>query len=202
MAQKNYTYKRLGVTTASLSQEVPGSGSAGALVPTGYQTITWDESYKSDLDFAMAAQGFEYAYEGTSPPAKSIMQIVPKFLAADASSIPVAAGWTDVLTETLTTLGGTSVGAQVTAVASPSVGVGQARLLVSGGAYSNTVRGAAAYDIPITSQGIAAFHVPTPIADTSPNETTYTFKLQMQASGILGTIVPRAGTGFTLVENR
>lgn len=202
MAQKNYTYKRLGVTTSSLSQEVPGTGSAGALVPTGYQTITWDETYKDDLDAAMVTKGFEYAYEGEAPPAKSVMQIVPKFLAADASSIPVANGWTDVLSETLTTLGDTSVGAQVTAVASPSVGVGQARLLVSGGAYSNTVRGATAYDIPISAQGCAAFHVPTPIADTSPDATTYTFKLQMQATGILGSVVPRAGTGFTLVENR
>ena len=199
---KNYTYKRIGVTNEFLTS-VPGTGGpAGLLVPTGFQTIPWDENYKADLDWSMLTQGFIYAYEGIAPPAKSVMQIVTKFLAADASSIPVANGWTDVLTETLTTLGGTSVGAQVTAVASPSVGVGQARLLVSGGAYSNTVRGATAYDIPISGQGCVAFHVPTPIADTSPDATTYTFKLQMQATGILGSVVPRAGTGFTLVENR
>lgn len=202
MAQKSYTYKSAGVTLAYLAQQVPGQGSVAAVVPAAFQTITWDETYKADLDAAMATKGFEYAYEGLAPAAKSIMQIVPKFLAADASSIPVASGWTDVLSETLTTLGGTSVGAQVTAVASPSVGVGQARLLVSGGAYSNTVRGATAYDIPISAQGCAAFHVPTPIADTSPDATVYTFKLQMQATGINGSVVPRAGSGFTLVENR
>lgn len=202
MAQKNYTYQRTGVDLATLQQQVPGDGSASALVPTAFQTITWDETYKDDLDWAMGQQGMLYAYEGSAPPAKSVMQIVPKFLAADASSILVASGWTDVLSDTLTTLGGTSVGAQVTAVGDPSVGVGQVRLVVSGGAYSNTVRGATAYDIPISAQGCVAFHVATPIAYTSPTETTYTFKLQMQATGILGSIVPRAGTGFTLVENR
>lgn len=201
MAQKNYTYKHEGVSAAFLAQ-VPGSGSAAAAVPTRFQTITWDETFKADLDFEMGQAGWTYAYEGQAPPAKAVMQIVPKFLTADGSQIEVASGWTDVLSETLTTLGGTNVGAQVTVVANPDVGVGQARLLVSGGAYSNTVRGATAYDIPVSAQGCVAFHVPTPIADTSPDATVYTFTLQMQATGVLGTVVPRAGSGFTLVENR
>lgn len=202
MAQKNYTYKAAGVTAAYLAQQIPGSGSVADAVPAAFQTITWDETYKDDLDFAMASKGYEYAYEGASPPAKAIMQIVPSFLAADASSIAVASGWVDVKTATLTTLGGTSVGAQVTAVGAPTLGVGQARLVVDGGQYSNAVRGATAYDIPVSAQGCAAFHIPTPINDTSPNETTYTFKLQMQATGALSAVVPRAGSGFTLVENR
>lgn len=200
MAQKNYTYKWSGVTSTYLGQQVPGEGSVASSVPIVLQTITWDETYKEDLDAAMDSKGWIYVYEGTAPAAKAVMQIVPAFLLADASSIAVASGWADVLSANLTTLGGTSVGAQVSAVGNPDVGVGQARLLVNGGAYSNSVRGATAYDIPISAQGIAAFHVPTPIADTSPNATTYTFKLQMQATGALATIVPRAGTGFTLVE--
>lgn len=201
MAQKTYTYQRKGVSLATLEQHVPGTGSVSDLVPAAFQTITWDETYKADLDWAMSQQGMIYAYEGIAPPAKSVMQIVPSFLAVDASAIAVAVGWTDVLSATLTTLGGTSAGAQITAVANPSVGVGQARLIVNGGAYSNEVRGATAYDIPLSAQGCAAFHVPTSLA-ASPNETTYTFKLQMQATGILGSVVPRAGTTFTLVEYR
>lgn len=202
MAQRNYTYKRTGVILATLQQQVPGDGSVSDLVPAAFQTITWDEIYKDDLDWAMGQQGMMYAYEGIAPPAKSVMQIVPSFLAVDASSIAVAAGWTDVLSATLTTLGSTSVGAQVTAVADPSIGVAQVRLIVNGGAYSNAVIGATAYDIPISSQGCIAFHVPTPIADTSPTVTEYTFKLQMQATGTLGSVVPRAGSGITLVEYR
>lgn len=202
MAQRNYTYKTAGVTAAYLAQQVPGTGTVALLVPIAFQTITWDETYKADLDAAMMAKGAEFAYEGTAPPAKAVMQIVPSFLAADASSIAVAAGWTDVLSASITTLGDTSVGAQVTAVADPSIGVAQVRLIVNGGAYSNAVIGATAYDIPINSQGCIAFHVPTPIAGTSPTVTEYTFKLQMQATGTLGSVVPRAGSGITLVEYR
>jgi hypothetical protein len=202
MAQKDYTYENQGVTAAYLAQQVPGTGTVSPAVPARLQTITWDETYKDDLDYAMASAGWVFAYEGVSPPALTIAQIQPTFLAADASLILVASGWVDVLTKTITTIGGTSIGSQITALGAPAIGVGQARLVVDGGSYSNQVMGAAAYDIPLTSQGGVAFHIPTPIPDTSPNLTTYTFKLQMQATGILGTLTPRKGTGLTLLEYR
>jgi hypothetical protein len=201
MAQKNYTYKWQGVSAAFLAQ-VPGSGSGAASVPIVLQTITWDETYKDDLDFAMASAGWVYAYEGTAPAAKTIAQLVPAFLAADGASIADEDGWTTAKSGTLTSKGNTAVGVVVTAIGNTNLGQASVRVRVSGGAYSNTVVGAVQYDIPPTSYGEAGFNIPVPLADTSPNDTTYTFDLQYSVVGAGSTVVPRKGSGMSLVEHR
>jgi len=201
MAQKNYTYKDEGVSAAYLAQQMPGSGSVAPAVPMRLQTITWDETYKDDLDYAMASKGWAYAYEGTAPAAKTIVQSIPAFLVADASSIATADSWVTVKSQALVSKGGTAVGVLAIAVGNTGSGQAQARVRVSGGAYSNTVVGADQYDIHNSSYGAAGFNVPVPLADTSPNDTTYTFELQMSVTGI-GAVVPRAGSGMSLVEHR
>lgn len=200
MAQKNYTYQFSGVQQAYLEQQVPGSGSRSDSVPVLLQTITWDETYKGDLDAAMASAGWSYSYEGTAPAAKTIAQIQSASLASDASAILVASGWVDVVSRDLTSLGGSTVAVQATAIGSPSVGVGQARVIVNGtGIPADTVIGAAAYDIQISSLSTTAFNAPTAVPSADP-AVTYTFKIQMRATGILGQVVPCAGTRITLVE--
>ena len=204
MALTDYTYKRHGITLAYLQGVVPGSGgSVGDQTPPAYQLVTWDSLYKDDLDAAMSTAGWGYLWQGTPPPAKTIANVVPSALAADANPIAVASGWVDVLSGAIQTRGDSSVGVQVTALCAGSVGTPQARVRVNGGAFSNQVIGASAYDFEGGSsiQPIA-FHFPRPIADTSPTLTTYTFTLQVQAQGILGTATPKAGTTMTLVEYR
>jgi hypothetical protein len=204
MAQKNYTYRYDGITAAWLAQQVPGTGTLSPAVPAHLQTITWDEQYKDDLDAAAAAKGWTYVYEGTAPAAKTIVQSIPAFLTQDASSIATADGWVTVKSQALISRGGTSVGVLAIAIGNTS-GVGaqaQARIRVSGGAYSNTVVGAAQYDIHNSTYGAAGFNVPVPLADTSPSDTTYTFELQMSVTGLGATVVPRAGSGMSLVEHR
>jgi hypothetical protein len=201
MAQKNYTYKQ-GVSTAYIAQLVPGSGSVSAPVPIVLQTVTWDETYKGDLDFAMASAGWTYAYEGTAPAAKTIAQLVPAFLAVDGSSIADEDSWVTVKSQELTSKGGTAVGVVVTAIGNTDLGQASARVRVTGGAYSNTVVGAMQYDIPASSYGESGFNVPVPLVDTSPNDTVYTFELQYSVVGIGSTVVPRKGSGMSLVEHR
>jgi hypothetical protein len=201
MAQKNYTYKDEGVA-ASFLAKVPGSGSALPAVPIRLQTITWDETYKDDLDFAMASAGWVYAYEGTAPAAKTIVQSIPAFLDADASSIATADGWVTVKSQALVSKGGSTVGVLAIAVGNTALGQARARIRVSGGAYSNTVVGSPEYEFLSSAYGAIGFNVPVPLADTSPNDTTYTFELQMSVTGIGATVVPRAGSGMSLVEHR
>lgn len=199
MAQTAYTYKNEGVTAAYLAQQMPGSGTVSAAVPIQYQTITWESAYKDDLDAAMSAKGFTYDYAGTAPPAKVIAQIVPSFLTEDASEITVAQGWVDVRESTVVSHGGSSVGVQVTAICTGTVGTPQYRVVVNGGAYTNQVIGAASYDFPGgTSRQPVASHIPCPTTQAA----TYSFKLQVQAQGVLGTATPRAGSGITAVENK
>lgn len=204
MALTEYTYKRLGVTLAYLQGVVPGDGgSVSDQTPPSFLGLIWDSAYKEDLDVAMSDAGWGYLWEGPPPPAKTIIQTQTAALAADASSIGVASGWQDIgLSRTLTTRGGSTVTVQLTAIGSPTLAAAQVRVLVSGGAYSDTVVGAPAYaiDTPPLSTTSAGF--PVAIADTSPNETTYTFRVQMQAPGALNAVVPKAHTRISLAEHR
>lgn len=199
-----HTYRQQGVTDDYLSTMlVPGNtGTVSDVVPIVFQTIDLepDDSDLDDLTAAMEAKGWVYFAAGPAPAAKTIAQIVPQMLSSDAASIPVASGWVDVLSGNVTTLGNSTVGVQATAIGTVGVGAAQVRLRVNGGAFSNQVIGASHYDMPILSASTIAFNIPRPIADTSPTQTTYTFTLQMQATGILGTVVPKAGTAMTLVE--
>jgi hypothetical protein len=200
-----HTFRQQGVTDQYLGNQVPAAFkcTAGQAVPIVFQPVTIDdEDGLPDLIGAMESAGWTYDHEGDPTVAKTIAQIVPNALVSDASSIPVASGWVDVLSSTLTTLGNSSVGVQVSAVGNPSVGVGQARVIVNGGDFTDMVVGATAYDIPTSSQGVASFNAPRTIPDTSPTPTTYTFKLQMQATGGGGAVVPRAGTVMSLIEYR
>lgn len=199
MAQTAYTYKNEGVTDAYLAQQCGGSGTAAPAVPVQYQTITWESANKGDVDAAMAAKGYEFAYTGTAPAAKTILQVQTAALAADASSIPVASEWVDVVSQTLSSMGDSSVGVQVTAIGGPSLSVGQVRVVVNGtGIPADTVVGAAAYDIQISALSTTSFNAQAALPAADP-AVAYTFKVQMRATG-LGAIVPRAGTRITLVE--
>ncbi len=200
-----HTYRQIGVSADYLATQISSAYTATPqqAVPITYQSIDLsDDVALDDLTAAMNYVGWEYDHAGVAVVAKTIAQIIPSALVSDASSIPVASGWVDVLTGSISTPGGSSVGVQVTAVANPSVGVAQVRVIVNGGSFSNTVIGATAYDIPISSQATIGFNAPTSIPDTSPTNTTYTFKLQMQATGVLGSVVPRAGTVMSLIEYR
>lgn len=199
-----YTYVREGITLTYLSTLVPGGGgSVDSQRPWAYQSVTWDDAFKDDLDEAMATRGWSFGWAGAAPPAKTIAEVVASFLAADAPDINTADGWTDVATASVSTFGGSSLGVQVTAICTGSVGVPQARLIIDGGAYTNQQIGADQYDFAGgSSRQPTAFHVPTALADTSPTLTTYTVKLQIQSQGVSGTATPRKGTGITLIEHR
>lgn len=134
---------------------------------------------------------------------KVIAQFVTSELVADASAIEVASGWVDVLSAVATSRGGSSVCVQGTAVGSPTVGDAQVRLRINGGSFSNLVIGATYYELSaLLTHAVASFTVPLEIPDTSPDATEYTFTLQMQAQGIIGTVTPRLGTVLTVVEYR
>lgn len=203
MAQVEYTYKRQGVTQAYLDGVMPGTGTVGDQVPAAYLSVTWEDTYKTDLDSVMEGQGWAYLWQGPPPAAKTVIQTQTAALAGDASSIGVASGWQDIgLSPTLATRGGSTVTVQLTAIGSPTLAPGQVRVLVSGGAYSDTVVGAAAYAIQATALATTSASFPVPIADTSPDETTYTFRVQMQAPGALNAIVPKAYSRISLAEHK
>lgn len=207
MAQKTYVYQFDGVTQAYLDQQVPGTGSVSDSVPPRYQEVTWDETYKGDLDAAMGSSGWRYLYEGAAPAAKTIAQIQTSVLASDGSAIGTADGWVSVLTKTLTTQGASAVGVQCTSVADISGVTGQAtaRVIVNGGSFpADTIVGApGGYDIAGDGgHGSLGFNAPRAIADTSPTNTTYTFELQLSVTGIGSSLTPRAGSVMTLVEYR
>lgn len=203
MAQRDYTYIRSGASQGYIASQVPGTGTVYAAVPPVYQRITWDETYKADLDYAMSQQGWTYAYEGQPSVAKTIAQIQSTVRTVDASAIVPADGWVTVDTRTLATRGGSAMGVQITAVGNTNgSSIAQARILINGGAYTNTVIGADQYDLHDADWGHAAFHHPVALADTSPAETTYTVSMQLSVTGIGSTVTARKGCVITLVEYR
>lgn len=202
MAQLAYTYVDQGVTLAQVSQQVPGTGAVAPAVPIRLQTVTWDSTYKDDLDAMMAGLGWSYLYQGTAPTAKVIAQIEATALGADAASIAAAAGWVTVLTQTIVTRGGSDVDVRATAVGDTVGGTAQARVLLNGGDFTDSIVGAVQYDLRDSSYGASATRYLSAIPDTSPTETTYTFELQFAVTGGASTVVPRKGTELTLVELR
>jgi hypothetical protein len=60
-----YRYKYTGVTSSSLSNEVPGAVTTGVDAPTLYQDITLTSGSQVDLDEAMLARG--WVYDSTAP---------------------------------------------------------------------------------------------------------------------------------------
>jgi hypothetical protein len=198
-----HTYRMQGVSDEYLATQIasPTTAEVSEALPIIYQSVDLsDDASLDDLTAGMNWQGWVYAFPGTPPLAKTILQMISEGLSSDASQIGVGDGWVDVVTCDLTTFGGSSVGVQATAVGSVGVGPGQARVKVDGGAFSDLVIGATYYELGVLTRATVSFHFPRPLADTSPSQTTYTFKLQMQATGVLGTVTPRVGTFMTLVE--
>lgn len=190
-------------TDAYMTREVGASISRVAVsheVTADYEIP--DVSLEAAIGVMLTPNNWEYVE--ASPPtlaAKTIAQIVGSSLAADASSIPVASGWVDVLTASVQTKGSCIFAVQFSAIGAPAMGEGLARLRINGGAFSDLVFGADSYSIPVLSYGVASGNAPKVVAST-PGYTTYTVSLQMQATGVLGSVVPKKGSQLTVVEYR
>ena len=201
-------YKQGCPDETAISNLLPGGATVTAFTlyaPSIMDAALSDDAAAEDLDGILAADHC-WILQDVDPvagAAKTRVQSVAAVLAADASAIATASGWTDVLSIDLTTKGGTTAGVLVAAIASSGIlGEGQARLIVNGGAFSNVVLGATYHALAMTttkSRDTAAFHVPVSIPSTSG--TTYTFTLQMQATGLLNSMTPRKGCALTCAEH-
>lgn len=200
-------YKQAGPSAAAINAALPEGVTVSDIVvyaPAIMDATLSDDTAAGDLDDVLAAdEGWEFLdADPVAGAARTIAQIVPAALGADASAIATADGWTDVLTASITTKGGTSIGTQVTAVGSAgTTGEGQVRLVINGGSFSNVVLGPTYVSLATTttlSRAVVAFHAP--VAISAGAAETYDFKLQMQATGLLNTLTPRKGCALTCIE--
>ncbi len=106
--------------------------------------------------------------------------------------------WTDIVTKTLNTKGGTIAMVTLSGIAATVIG-GQLRCVIDGGAFSNAEVGPELAQFPILSAGCAGFTFPLSVPATE-SRVSYTIKLHMRAFGIAATIKPLKGTALTIVE--
>lgn len=131
---------------------------------------------------------------------RNILQIVTA-AKADDQTVAVAAGWTDILTQAITTTSGVSLSIQWGVVGDITIG-GAARVLIHGGAFSNAQVGCGARFAVHASSAVSLFG---PVAVAS--STAYTVKLQVEGVGVISSVQVNAssdptntGARLTLVE--
>lgn len=110
-------------------------------------------------------------------------------LTVDASAIPVASGWVDVLAVMIVTADDTSI-LEASAVLLGTVAVGaQGRLVLDGGSYTNAVIALGSFPVALAQLSLALLS--TRALDAAD---TYTLTLQAQGNGVVATITPLANT--------
>jgi len=199
MATEVRRYVARGMGVAAFDGQLPpgSSASVGLARPQTYVDVTIDQGSSgvslaqiaADADVAAVAAGYEFTE--ASPPtdgATMIAQIQSAKLSGSPSTISVLT-FTDVLTVTLSTKGGSKIAMVASACADVSLGA-SVRLLLNGGSFTNKVFGPAAF--PILTGGTASFTTFEDIPVTG-GYTTYTIKMQM-AAVTLGNVTPRVDT--------
>jgi hypothetical protein len=200
MALHVYRFQLLGIVAAQIIAMVGPPDAVGAICPAAFQDITIDDSRLPDLLAFMAEAGYSLvATDPTAAATKTILRSAANVLPGDGAAILTAANWQDIgVSISLTTEGGTSLGLQVTGIANSSANEGQMRVVANGGVYSNTVVGPTAFSFAALQFAAASGHVP--LALPSGPTTTYSFKLQMQATALISSITPRKGCALSAFE--
>lgn len=202
MATKTYRFVHEGLTASEMTELTGASVTVEMAHPPTYQDVTVEESAFEDLVLAAASKGFTYLEtDPPDPAAKTILRSNADQLAADASAVPVASGWIDVVSTTIATKGASSLAIQGTAIGNITLGAAQARVIIDGGSFSAQVLGADSYDLAGISQANTGFNTPCPIPSTG-NYTTYTIKMQFRAVGVLASVTPRKGTIIAAFEHK
>lgn len=159
---------------AILDDGTPVIGRIGAdpMTSTGY---TFEATVDASEVDALA--GGEWTWPLT---AHVIVGLKSSALAANVSAVE-GDGWKVLHSDTYTTVGGTSLSVQWSAVADVAGG-GKARAVLSGGSYGGGVQvGPACSFAALAGASVAAF-APAPMPITADPGTTYTIAIQVQAA--------------------
>lgn len=169
-----------GAPVLSVASPMPMVSSAWTFVPC------------ASVEDVLALQAGQWTW---SLDARSIFGLISSSAASPVLAVPED-GWKVAHSQTYLSVGGTSLATQWHVVADVLVG-GEARALVSGGAFSNTVIGVPASFGVRPGSSVSLFSpVPLPV---TPTPTTYTITVQVRAPDP-GASVQTVSTRLALIE--
>jgi hypothetical protein len=201
-----YRFVDFGVTAAHVESMVPGTTTIVSVVvsPLRYCDVRLsDGSADPEADIAAGMLDVGFVLLEVDPQLGAIQvpaQILPSKLGADAAVINFGASWVDVFSTDITTKGGSRLAAIGAPIFSCTLG-GEYRLLIDGGSFSP---GTVLVDpIALALESRKPYPVQSPVEiPATANYTTYTVKLQAQATILTGTVTPKKDSALSLFEYR